>query len=880
MCNHPDLFEPRPISSSFIPEPIEFPAYHLVSRVLEKHPLQCLSAPLTSFWALGEDSLTAQLAAERQPPRELYVDNELTEINIPDSVRGNRRLENYALDIENLLFTRRQDTQNFNYSISHFRCTRPRLNISWRTVEAATVPLQMEVISESRFNHRLARPLSTHWTDLLPTPERRLRDLGSIIENFVFVIPPARAPVPSLNAPTHKRVFRGIEPDTEAQIMAAYKTRVDAFYPTRIRQEIFFPDRKLVQFDSGKLQTLAALLHRLKREGHKCLIFTQMSKMLDILEVFLNLHAHTYVRLDGSTGIDRRQKLMDRFNSDPKLFCFILSTRSGGLGINLTGADTVIFYDSDWNPAMDAQAQDRAHRIGQTREVHIYRLVCSSTIEENILTKAQQKKHLDYLVMTEGQFSENSLFSSKGLKDVLEGPGGSLSGGSTPKAAASSADSIAPASTEVRRAEFEAAIAAMEDEEDVSAMRGVKSELAQEQDEFDDSKPVAVNPDDDEPEPGASTSSSAVAIKQETQLSEAVNEERDVDAEFASWQATVGGDFRTLEQALKPVERYALRFREEVENFQSLFALTEQQRLQSVALEAEELDQAWDVDEIEREKELEEQRALAEGELLAANLTRAEKDAHKRWYRKQRRKQAQQQRVRKMTGDAWSFVIDEVTRVPYWYNEDTGEACYGRPKVIAEKEAYAAALERKYNAAPLHVVVTILSYLDPYPDRMNAKLTCALWREAGNSPRLYKRVLPVETGARDALLQGKPMRLEENTFVDLEQALEQSRPGDVIMLGVGHYWGESLTVRNPVMLRGEAGEPSRCVIELSGTFTVDLSASKHPRGAVVVSGVSIQRLQRRQTRETKISGYINIISSPFWVRLFAFYYGFHTLLYI
>ena len=92
---------------------------------------------------------------------------------------------------------------------------------------------------------------------------------------------------------------------------------------------------------------------------------------------------------------------MDRFNSDPKLFCFILSTRSGGLGINLTGADTVIFYDTDWNPAMDAQAQDRAHRIGQTRDVHIYRLICGSTVEENILMKARQKRHLDFLVMTE-----------------------------------------------------------------------------------------------------------------------------------------------------------------------------------------------------------------------------------------------------------------------------------------------------------------------------------------------------------------------------------------------------------------------------------------------------------------------------------------------
>ena len=124
------------------------------------------------------------------------------------------------------------------------------------------------------------------------------------------------------------------------------------FRKAQARLSSFFPDRKLVQFDAGKLQTLADLLRELKRGGHRALIFTQMSKMLDILETFLNLNGHTYLRLDGSTSIDRRQRLMDRFNSDPKVFCFILSTRSGGLGINLTGADSVIFYDQDWNPAM------------------------------------------------------------------------------------------------------------------------------------------------------------------------------------------------------------------------------------------------------------------------------------------------------------------------------------------------------------------------------------------------------------------------------------------------------------------------------------------------------------------------------------------------
>merc|ERR1719163_371088 len=127
--------------------------------------------------------------------------------------------------------------------------------------------------------------------------------------------------------------------------------------------------------------------------------------MLDVLEVFLNLHRHTYLRLDGSTKPDQRQILMTKFNNDPKVFCFILSTRSGGVGINLTGADTVVFYDSDWNPAMDLQAQDRAHRIGQTREVHIYRLISERTIEENILKKSKQKQHLDALVMKDGAFT-------------------------------------------------------------------------------------------------------------------------------------------------------------------------------------------------------------------------------------------------------------------------------------------------------------------------------------------------------------------------------------------------------------------------------------------------------------------------------------------
>ena len=99
-------------------------------------------------------------------------------------------------------------------------------------------------------------------------------------------------------------------------------------------------------------QIMGKLLSQLKRGGHRVLIFTQMTKVLDVLEAFLNYHNYIYLRLDGSTRVEQRQCLMERFNNDTKYFVFILSTRSGGTGVNLTGADTVIFYDSDWNPTM------------------------------------------------------------------------------------------------------------------------------------------------------------------------------------------------------------------------------------------------------------------------------------------------------------------------------------------------------------------------------------------------------------------------------------------------------------------------------------------------------------------------------------------------
>ncbi|EXB39079.1 DNA helicase INO80 [Morus notabilis] len=154
--------------------------------------------------------------------------------------------------------------------------------------------------------------------------------------------------------------------------------------------------------DSGKLQTLDILLKRLRAENHRVLLFAQMTKMLNILEDYMNYRKYKYLRLDGSSTIMDRRDMVRDFQLRSDIFVFLLSTRAGGLGINLTAADTVIFYESDWNPTLDLQAMDRAHRLGQTKDVTVYRLICKETVEEKILHRASQKNTVQQLVMTGG----------------------------------------------------------------------------------------------------------------------------------------------------------------------------------------------------------------------------------------------------------------------------------------------------------------------------------------------------------------------------------------------------------------------------------------------------------------------------------------------
>ncbi|KAF0684112.1 Aste57867_23899 [Aphanomyces stellatus] len=160
---------------------------------------------------------------------------------------------------------------------------------------------------------------------------------------------------------------------------------------------------------SGKFELLDRMLPKLHAAGHRVLMFSQMTQLMHVLEDYFNYRGFRYLRLDGSTSADEREQRMFMFNApDSPYFIFLLSTRAGGLGLNLATADTVIIFDSDWNPAMDAQAQDRAHRIGQKNEVRVFRLITNSPIEEKILSRATEKLNMNNLVVEAGKFHAKS----------------------------------------------------------------------------------------------------------------------------------------------------------------------------------------------------------------------------------------------------------------------------------------------------------------------------------------------------------------------------------------------------------------------------------------------------------------------------------------
>uniref|UniRef100_A0A915AG66 Helicase ssl-1 n=2 Tax=Parascaris univalens TaxID=6257 RepID=A0A915AG66_PARUN len=342
------------------------------------------------------------------------------------------------------------------------------------------------LIDEVKKKHR-RKPRSEHgraqcvelnafecWEDLGWIHDRLRLLVEDMVDRFTVFVHGAIADAPKLEPTSVGRVaYRKQLAQERADICRRIFELDDPLVAKcRMMQMLQFPELRLIEYDCGKLQVLSSLLRDLFLYKHRCLIFTQMSRMLDVLQAFLSFHGYQYFRLDGTTGIEQRQAMMERFNSDPKIFCFILSTRSGGIGVNLTGADTVIFYDSDWNPTMDAQAQDRCHRIGQTRNVTIYRLISERTIEENILKKAMQKRRLGELAIDEGGFTPE-FFKGDNLRELFQGE-------------AAVADVVVPV-TVSDVAELEKAMAKLEDVQDVAAAKRANAEAKAELAEFDES---------------------------------------------------------------------------------------------------------------------------------------------------------------------------------------------------------------------------------------------------------------------------------------------------------------------------------------------------------------------------------------------------------
>ncbi|CCU76243.1 SNF2 family helicase/ATPase (Swr1) [Blumeria hordei DH14] len=408
VCNHPDLFIDRPILTSFSMEESVITDYGLMElfirrNLLKENPMNKASLEFLNLIPTKFENLSSSACSRTAT---LSYQRTLMDLRETQSFQAKNFLASYDPSTvkSNLAYLESTSRRNCFEELQH--CV--YVNALRRQQKPIYGSNLVEFLTLDLGSHR-PRPKSRKLIiECLQNDSHTLRDmlvpLSTRAENLKSTLQKFACTTPAVVVKNMSSLL--FTPRVFDSILDHFNTSdPDPFHEVRMRLSIQFPDKRLLQFDCGKLQTLDKLLRKLQAGGHRALIFTQMTKVLDILEKFLNIHGHKYLRLDGSTKIEQRQILTDRFNNDSRILAFILSSRSGGLGINLTGADTVIFYDLDWNPAMDKQCQDRCHRIGQTRDVHIYRLISEYTIETNILRKANQKRILDDIVIQEGDFT-------------------------------------------------------------------------------------------------------------------------------------------------------------------------------------------------------------------------------------------------------------------------------------------------------------------------------------------------------------------------------------------------------------------------------------------------------------------------------------------
>lgn len=485
VCNHPDLFETRQISTSFVmPNSVvtefEMKERLVRGRLLSKHPLENLDLDFLNLAPISREYISQRLVDDAT---KLMAYGPFSALRERQYNRSNWQMEFDGSTIRSTLETLENDSRKKRMAelerALYFESKRHGRRPVYGTnlVEFLTADNRQHPLSKGPLRkHTLADWLSSRSSvlaSMILSIKERSRAMDGYIQRYACVTPAAVAPgiTEAALTPIQTRHL------SKAERFPPY----DPFHEAQMRLSIAFPDKRLLQYDCSKLQRLDKLLRDLHAGGHRALIFTQMTRMLDVLEQFLNIHGHRYLRLDGATKIEQRQILTDRFNNDNRILAFILSSRSGGLGINLTGADTVIFYDLDWNPAMDKQCQDRCHRIGQTRDVHIYRFVSEYTIESNILRKANQKRMLDDVVIQEGEF--NADYFTKDTRDII-GTDDTLEQQDEASAAMDRVLATRAGGSRV----FEQA----EDKEDIDAAKNAQKELEHADDgDFDDSVPYS-----------------------------------------------------------------------------------------------------------------------------------------------------------------------------------------------------------------------------------------------------------------------------------------------------------------------------------------------------------------------------------------------------
>ncbi|NWY61838.1 EP400 protein, partial [Chionis minor] len=253
---------------------------------------------------------------------------------------------------------------------------------------------------------------------MILTLVRQQESLKDVVNRALFVLPAAVAAPPCLYVanppPSYSHRLKLLKHSLK-QKAAPHLHQLQRITTPHLLQ---FPDLRLVQYDSGKLEALAVLLQKLKSEGRRVLILSQMILMLDILELFLNFHFLTFVRIDEYANHEQRQELMKIFNRDKRIFCAILSSHSRSTGVNLVEADTVVFYDNDLNPVMDAKAQEWCDRIGRCKDIHIYRLVSGNSVEEKLLKNGT--KDLIREVAAQGNDYSMAFLTQQTIQELFE----------------------------------------------------------------------------------------------------------------------------------------------------------------------------------------------------------------------------------------------------------------------------------------------------------------------------------------------------------------------------------------------------------------------------------------------------------------------------